>query len=179
VGEIQMDKYWDVVEVLRYARHDWLNKIQLIKGNLALNRPERVQNIIEEIVMEAQQEARLSNLQLPRFASLLLVTNWNNHHFKLEYEVLGDIQSVKMDDTLLTNWTKKFFDSLDSCIEAFQDNHLSISITPLESTLVCEFDFSGSVFNQEIIASFLKDSNVKMKDLTESEFSFELVWDIK
>lgn len=48
-----MKKEWDVVEVLKYARHDWLNKIQLIKGNLALNRVDRANDIINTIVNES------------------------------------------------------------------------------------------------------------------------------
>ena len=31
-----MRKEWDTIEVLKHARHDWLNKLQLIKGNLSL-----------------------------------------------------------------------------------------------------------------------------------------------
>ncbi|MFD2446208.1 Spo0B C-terminal domain-containing protein [Bacillus sp. CGMCC 1.16607] len=175
-----MDNNWNTVNVLRYARHDWLNKIQLIKGNLSLNRLERAQDIIDEIVMEAQQEARLSNLQLPHFAALLLVTNWNNYYFRLEYEVLGDIQSVKMDDTQLTNWTSSLFMTLNSCIEAFQENHLSISILPHENGVQFFFDFTGTIVKPKEIEVFLKDSHecVKIKDISESELSFELNWEI-
>ena len=34
-------KEWNTVDVLRQVRHDWLNKLQLIKGNLDLNKMER------------------------------------------------------------------------------------------------------------------------------------------
>ncbi|WP_082892657.1 Spo0B domain-containing protein [Rossellomorea aquimaris] len=33
-----MRENWGVVEALRHARHDWMNDLQLIKGNLDLNR---------------------------------------------------------------------------------------------------------------------------------------------
>jgi stage 0 sporulation protein B (sporulation initiation phosphotransferase) len=178
VGVNRMENNWDIVKVLRYARHDWLNKIQLIKGNLSLNRLERAQDIIDEIVMEAQQEARLSNLNLPNFAALLLITNWNHHHFLLEYEVLGDIQSVKMDDTELTKWTSSFFSTLNTCIEAFQENHLSISILPLEKGAQFFFDFSGSILSKDELESFLKESceDVKLKEISNQELSFEMMW---
>ncbi|WP_442595217.1 Spo0B C-terminal domain-containing protein [Neobacillus sp. D3-1R] len=173
-----MENNWDIVNVLRYARHDWLNKIQLIKGNLSLNRLERAQDIIDEIVMEAQQEAKLSNLQLPHFAALLLVTNWQNYYFRLEYEVLGDIHSVKMNDNELTEWTSSFFDFLNTCIEAFQENHLSISILPEENGVKFFFDFTGSIQKREELERFIKESNqeIMLKELTEEELSFELQW---
>ena len=66
-----MEKEWDIVEVLRHSRHDWLNKLQLIKGNLDLNRIDRAKAIIDEIVIEVQHESKLSNLHIPLFASLL------------------------------------------------------------------------------------------------------------
>ncbi|MCD8502937.1 MAG: Spo0B domain-containing protein [Bacillaceae bacterium] len=34
-----MKKDWDdVLSVLKHSRHDWLNMVQLIKGNLALKK---------------------------------------------------------------------------------------------------------------------------------------------
>lgn len=47
-----MDKNWTTIETLRQTRHDWLNKIQIIKGNLELNRIDRVKGIIDEIIVE-------------------------------------------------------------------------------------------------------------------------------
>ena len=47
-----IEKEWNTVEVLRHARHDWLNKLQLIKGNLDLNELDRAKEIINEIVIE-------------------------------------------------------------------------------------------------------------------------------
>jgi stage 0 sporulation protein B (sporulation initiation phosphotransferase) len=173
-----MENNWDIVKVLRYARHDWLNKIQLLKGNLSLNRIERAQAIIDEIVMESQQEARLSNLQLPQFAALLLITNWQQHYFSLEYEVLGDIPSVKMDDNLLTNWTSSFFELLNTCIEAFQENHLSVSILPEENGAHVFFDFTGTIIKKEELEGFLKKSqvSVNIKEFSNHELSFEMQW---
>ena len=75
-----------------------LNKLQLIKGNLDLNRIDRAKAYIDEIVIEAQHESKLSNLNLPLFASLLLRSNWEKHSFELEYEVLKDPEPLEMND---------------------------------------------------------------------------------
>jgi stage 0 sporulation protein B (sporulation initiation phosphotransferase) len=115
-----MGKEWDIVEVLRHSRHDWLNRLQIIKGNLDLNRIDRAKAVIDEIVIEAQHETRLTNLHIPLFASLVLKSNWENPFFKLEYEILLDSESVKIDDLVLTVWAKSFFSCLNRAIEAFQ-----------------------------------------------------------
>src|SRR4051794_13100217 len=136
-----MGKEWDIVEVLRHARHDWLNKLQLIKGNLDLNRIDRAKQVIDEIVIETQHETKLSNLNMPSFAALLLKSNWENHTFRLEYEVLLDAESIKINDDVMTNWTSSFFVCLNEAIEAFQDNNLSITIEPQSDGIRFFFDF--------------------------------------
>ena len=67
-----INKEWNTVELLRHVRHDWLNKLQLIKGNLDLNKIDRAKEIIAEIVIETQNETKLSNLNFPNFTLLLL-----------------------------------------------------------------------------------------------------------
>ena len=113
-----MKKEWNTVEVLRHARHDWLNKLQLIKGNLDLNKLDRVREIINEIVIEAQNESKLSNLNIPQFASLLLTSNWENHSFQLEFEVIDELKCGSIDDKVLVNWTSLLFECLNEAIEA-------------------------------------------------------------
>src|SRR4051794_37661280 len=112
-----MEKEWDIVEVLRHSRHDWLNRLQLIKGNLDLNRIDRAKTVIEEIIIEAQQESKLTNLKMPLFASLLLKSNWENPSFKLEYEVLQDSEPFQVNEELITTWTSDFFHCLKESID--------------------------------------------------------------
>ncbi|WHX99464.1 sporulation initiation phosphotransferase B [Neobacillus sp. DY30] len=171
-----MDKEWDIVEVLRHSRHDWLNRLQLIKGNLDLNRIDRAKAYINEIVIEAQHEAKLSNFHLPMFASLLLKSNWENHLFQLEYEVLNDLEAVEINDSILSNWTKSFFICLDQAIEAFQENHLSITIQPESNGVRFFFDFSGIIIKKELIEQFLNYSEIEVtvREFSENELGLEV-----
>lgn len=67
-----MEKDWDTVELLRHSRHDWLNKIQLIKGNLTLGKIDRIKEIIDEIVYHTEQESKLSNLPISLFSIIFI-----------------------------------------------------------------------------------------------------------
>ncbi|WP_066063835.1 Spo0B C-terminal domain-containing protein [Neobacillus soli] len=173
-----MGKEWDIVEVLRHSRHDWLNRLQLIKGNLDLNRMDRAKAVIDEIVIETQHETKLSNLNMPMLAALLLKSNWENPSFKLEYEVLQDSVSLHMDDGLMTNWTNLFFSCLNEGIEAFQENHLSITIEPQSTGIRFFFDFSGIIIKRELIEKFLADQigliDLVIKEFSESELGLEV-----
>lgn len=168
---------WDVIEVLRYARHDWLNKIQLLKGNLALNKIDRAKEIINEIVAEAQAEAKLSNLNIPQFASLLLTYNWENHSFQIEYDVLDGTITGDLNDEELTNWTCSFFACLNSAIKPFYENYLSVTIVPQMDGTRFFFDFRGIITNKERLEDFLEKTppscpEIAVQSWTEQELSF-------
>ncbi|KAB2338702.1 sporulation protein [Cytobacillus depressus] len=170
-----MKNDWDVIEVLRFARHDWLNKIQLIKGNLALNKIDRAKEIINEIVIEAQSEAKLSNLNIPQFASLLLTFNWENHSFQIEYDVQDGTIGGTIDDQWLTNWARLFFECLNSSVKPFYENHLSVTIDPQMDGTRFFFDFRGIITNKQQVEQFLESysTNIHIQCLTEQELSFE------
>lgn len=175
-----MKKEWDTIELLRHARHDWLNKIQLIKGNLSLNKMDRVKEIIDEIVIETRQESILSNLNIPQFAALLLTYNWESHSIHLEYEIIGEpnlSSSHLVKDDVLTNWTNTFLEELDQAIKAFHENHLSVTIERQETGIGFFFDFRGIITNIEHIERFLQQQSIVVKtvhDLSEHELSIEV-----
>jgi stage 0 sporulation protein B (sporulation initiation phosphotransferase) len=163
-----MNKKWDIVEVLRHSRHDWLNRLQLIKGNLALNKLDRVKEIIEEIIIEARHESNLTNLRLNSLAAFLMTYNWEQHHFRIEYEVLGQIRDLSSYDQVLTDWCVRFFETLDQSIDKFGDNHLSISIEITESNIRFFFDFRGIITNKDKLIHWLKENKqqepIKLND---------------
>jgi stage 0 sporulation protein B (sporulation initiation phosphotransferase) len=151
-------KEWKVVDVLRHSRHDWLNKLQLIKGNLALDRTERAKEIIEEIVIEAQNEAKLTNLQLNTLAGYLMTYNWDSHHFTLEFEVLGNTYNLSKYDESMQDWCEKFFNVLDVSVLNGGGNHLSISIHTMDTEVRFFFDFSGTITDSNKVKEWLHSS---------------------
>ncbi|MFO1443082.1 sporulation initiation phosphotransferase B [Bacillus sp. Bva_UNVM-123] len=173
-----MNKNWNTIEVLRHARHDWLNKIQLIKGNLSLNKVDRVKEIIDEIIVETQQEAKLSNMKIPQFASLLLTYNWENHPFQVEYDVLDYTICDYLDDELLVKWTCSFFSCLNATVKKFNENHLSVTIAPQKEGVRFFFDFRGIITEKEPLEQLLnKETTVPTLNVlifTEQELSLEL-----
>lgn len=175
-----MKKDWTTVELLSHARHDWLNKIQLIKGNLSLNKIDRAKEIINEIVIEAQQESKLSNLKIPQFASLLLTYNWENHYFQIEYEILDDpnCRTFIINDELITKWTSDFFSCLNNAVKAFYENHLSVTIEQQSNGTRFFFDFRGIITEKEQLMNFLlkEDSllEVNVQEISEQELALEI-----
>jgi len=153
-------KEWNTVEVLRHARHDWLNQMQLIKGNLDLNKLDRVREIINEIVIEAQNESKLSNLNSPQFATLLLITRWENYSFEFEFQVIDELKCGSIDDAELEKFTKQIFVLLNESVQRFGENHLIVTIETMQQGSRFFFDFSGIIERKGLIEQFLQSINV-------------------
>jgi stage 0 sporulation protein B (sporulation initiation phosphotransferase) len=150
-----MEKKWTVVDALRHSRHDWLNRLQLVKAHLSLGGIERVQELIEEFVGEAQQESRLMNLKLPLFTELLLTYNWECPPFYLEYEVLGEVHTLTYLDEPLTQWARDFFRLLQEAVDVHVENHLCVTVEQEEQDVRFFFDFRGRLTDIDSIENRL------------------------
>ncbi|WEG14061.1 Spo0B domain-containing protein [Pullulanibacillus sp. KACC 23026] len=119
-----------LVEVFRATRHDWLNQLQLIKANLALNRLDRIDEIIHQIVEEAQQESNLSNLKAGQLTAFLLLHKSLNNDYPLKIEVEPLTLDLSKEDeaitqsleTLITT-IKTLIPSIPILISIYKDDH--------------------------------------------------------
>ena len=153
------------LDVLRHSRHDWLNRIQLIKANLSLGRLERVNNLIEEIVLEANHESNLTNLQAPAFAEHLITFHWEPRLFSMEYEIIGEPVNLSKADELLCKWISSLFTDLENAVNKKADNHLFLSLHIEEAEIRFFFDING----------ILEDTNFLMEWLQAQPDGFSVV----
>lgn len=154
-----MKDEWNILQILRHSRHDWLNVIQLIKGNLALKKFDRIEEIIQEVVNQTQNESKLSNLNMPTFAGEFLVFNWQgNQRFKLEYEVIGESQDLHLYEKSLLTWFQQFSQLLNTYCEQFSENHLQVSIELGDEPRFI-FDFQGTIQEVQTIKDFVENKN--------------------
>lgn len=150
-----METKWTTVELLRYARHDWLNKVQLIKGNISLGKLDRVNAVLDEIVIEAEQDARLCHLDMAAFSELLLTGNWKNYGFTLFYEINDLWKGLKELDQELTEWTEAFFAFINDSILPYGEPILTMRIDKAEEAINISFDFQGTLKEDTDLIKYL------------------------
>ncbi|WP_240371019.1 sporulation initiation phosphotransferase B [Anoxybacteroides rupiense] len=150
-----MKEKWSILDALRHSWHDWLNKIQLIKGNLALNKIERVHEIIEEIVRDMQHETKLTNLGAKQFAELLMTYNWEAKKISISYEVLGDGCDLSAHDSELTEWCRAFLQVMEQQADMNRESHLEISIEAFDAEVRLFFDYSGTISDENAFMEWL------------------------
>ncbi|MDN4526244.1 Spo0B C-terminal domain-containing protein [Fictibacillus fluitans] len=152
-----MSKDWSTIDVLRHARHDWLNQLQLIKANLSLNRVERVNEIIEEVIVSSRHESNLLNLKVPQLAEYLITFNWLKHPIVLKTEVTGQVRDLSGAESALLEACKSLFSILNPAVNLAAENKLILTINnDLDSTMFM-FRLTGSIHNVEDVDSALHD----------------------
>jgi stage 0 sporulation protein B (sporulation initiation phosphotransferase) len=175
-----MDKQWTTIEILRHSRHDWLNKIQLIKGNLDLNKVDRVKRIIDEIVIEAQHESRIASLNMPGLIELLLTANWGTNPFRFEFEVISLERGAKSLDSEMTHWIVKLFSVLKEAMDWHGENVLTLAILENKEQILCfSFELQGTIKNEKSLEQFLlqtKDEWIRasISELNDQEAVFQV-----
>ncbi|MEI5905686.1 Spo0B C-terminal domain-containing protein [Bacillus spongiae] len=176
-----MIQNWTVEEALRHARHDFMNQLQLIKGNLDLNRVDQAKLIIDGIVMEAQRESMLSKLKSPNFVEWLLTYNWTKNVIHLEYDIIAVEENHRLKEDVLVEWLGTFLKQLENQVELMTENNLclKINITSEESRFI--LDFQGIIKDEINISKWLKrgllseEMEVTLQSLSNKEIVLELI----
>lgn len=153
-----MKENWDVLGVLRHSRHDWLNRIQLIKGYLQTGQQSQVEDVMNKVMAEALNEAKISSLHSPSFAEFVITYNWKPRGIVLDYEILGDPCSLKQFDELLVNWLQEFLDKLESWVHLYEENFLTLTIEINNDAVRFFFDFRGKLTKKEDLLKWIATS---------------------
>ncbi|WP_347549427.1 Spo0B C-terminal domain-containing protein [Pseudalkalibacillus hwajinpoensis] len=164
-----MSKKWNTFDVLRHSRHDWLNRLQLIKGNIALDHVDRAKEIIEEIIIQSRQEAKLSNLNAPKLAEYILTFNWCNHLFQLDFEVIGDEYDICAYEADLIELIARCTEVIDSQVHVPSDHHLLLTLQLYHEEIRLVFDFQGEVSDQNRLKLAFENPGVNSAKLIELE----------
>ncbi len=162
-----MNENWTIIDTLRYTRHDWLNRLQMIKGNIALGKIDQAERIIDEIVLEMQQEALLTNLQLPLFAEQLLLHNWKGYRFTIEYEIIRKTKTMNLNDQQLAHWITHLFQSLHHVSLPAYDNHLYITMNLTDQQTRFLLQFNGIIESKDELEQKL---TYEQSDLAKTSF---------
>ncbi|MFC7371240.1 Spo0B domain-containing protein [Fictibacillus iocasae] len=145
---------WTPVELLRHARHDWLNQIQLIKANLSMNRPERVKEIIEEMIDASREEAKLSNLKAPKLAQYLLLFNWNESSLRVRFSVEGESADLSQQDEDLFQLISSLTEVIVPHLSGYDEPLLQVAIKPSVSQVI--YHFQGGLSSPDVVADKVK-----------------------
>ncbi|WP_110936814.1 Spo0B domain-containing protein [Salipaludibacillus neizhouensis] len=105
---------WNVLNLLRHSRHDWLNHLQLINGYLSMGRVDKVEKLVEDIVNKAKNESHISHLKMDKVAEKLLTFNWGDHSFRISFEVITNESDWSQVEDTVYPFLEMLFQLLDT-----------------------------------------------------------------
>ncbi|MCM3712662.1 sporulation initiation phosphotransferase B [Alkalihalobacillus oceani] len=166
-----MTNHFDVVEALRHARHDWLNIMQLIKGNLALKRYDRIADIIDEVARQSSSESEISNIQAPSVSYFLLTFNWFCREMKLEMDVAGDVFSLAKQEQELLRICKQIIERLARESTLDTENHLLLTFLFTDQQCELTFDYQGTLQQegQSLVEYAAREPAVELVEVSKQE----------
>jgi len=103
-----------------------------------------------------------------------LTHNWGKHAFRIEYEILDNFRSVLLDDRLLSNWIREFFEVLNQSANPLYENNLYITLELVNDQIHLLFHYNGSLVGPSDIISWLKEKEgnpffTNIQELSDSE----------
>jgi stage 0 sporulation protein B (sporulation initiation phosphotransferase) len=134
-----------IVELIRSLRHEWMNQLHLLKANLSLKKYDRAEQIIDDIIERAKQEARLTNLNAPKLAALLLTYNWKSRPLRLEIEAVDSEADWSALDDDLTDFVQAMIDAFERSVAPFGNHVLTFSIKSDGGRSFLALRFTGEI----------------------------------
>ncbi|WP_100371957.1 Spo0B C-terminal domain-containing protein [Bacillus sp. FJAT-45037] len=144
-----MTKQWEILDALRHTRHDWLNVMQLIKGNLALKRYDKIEQIIEDVTNQSINESKLTMLNVPKVATYLLTYNWLCTSMKVDVDVIGETMPLSVHEDNLIKLSQEIIEKLADSSSSSSENHLLVTFLfanhSKEDQCQITFDYQGTL----------------------------------
>ena len=154
-----------VNEILRFANHDFLNQLQLIKMNLDLGKIDEAKKIIEQISQHAKILSNINKLNLPKTVEWLQTIQWRFPIFEVKLNInVTEAVDMKYDDQIVEYLEKTVIHVYES-LDPFTEQQLIIDIQS-DQNFELIFELTG---NWEVKDRFIHESSTKLQIQTYEE----------
>ncbi|MGE7666188.1 Spo0B domain-containing protein [Ureibacillus composti] len=132
-----------ISEVLRFANHDFLNQLQLIKMNLDLGRVEESKKLIEQISEQFKANSNLNKLALSKTVEWLQTVRWRFPAIEIEINSKVNSPVEEEVDELIADYLEKTIIHVYDHLDPFIEQHLLIEISTDKEYLQLIFELKG------------------------------------
>ncbi|MDY0396862.1 Spo0B domain-containing protein [Virgibacillus halophilus] len=156
----------EVLHLLRHCRHDLMNQIQLLQGYMSMNRPEKVKQKLHEMVVEADQQRKLMDLQANEFALWLLQVNMSVGQIRVSFEVNDVRENLQCMDAKLLEQTKQMFAAVEAAGDKNEMYFISMNICKPENvkaTVEIQCRLSAKGIDENKMTTLLQRQGIQVK----------------
>ncbi|WCK53632.1 Spo0B domain-containing protein [Aneurinibacillus sp. Ricciae_BoGa-3] len=144
----------DLVEVLKYQRHDFMNHMQVLLGYLKLEKYTECEAYIQFLVEQAARESIISQLDYPKLTSFLLSFNAKYSEVELEVEISEPFNLHQVTDNIV--FLGDFIIALVLLYQKYaadnggEPNKLELVLSLIQGALVITTDYDGRLSAEKI-----------------------------
>ena len=163
-----------VTDVLKFANHDYMNQLQLLKMNLDLGKIEEAKLIIEKLSEQSKIFSNINKLKLPKTVEWLQTMQWRYQAFEITLNChVTDPVDMKKDDQIVEYLEKTVIHVYDT-LDPFTEQKLDISIESNEKQFTLLFDLKGKWEDHFFNHEENNDLKVQTYEQTSSEWKYAL-----
>jgi stage 0 sporulation protein B (sporulation initiation phosphotransferase) len=150
-------------ELLAFARHDFLNDLQIILMHLDLGNPSEARNAILKKTRAMGQRSLLSGLGLPKVQQWLLTFDWVYTAFRSTLTCAIKKGARNVDDDSLVSYLEAIFNEVEEVIDQLSDYDVHFDIFADEKAWSITITIKGEL--PETKKTLISPDNVKIEEM--------------
>ncbi|WP_368633945.1 Spo0B domain-containing protein [Kurthia gibsonii] len=138
-----IDQPLSVNEVLRHIQHDFLNQLQLIKMNLALDHVEEVNQLVDQLSTKYQRFSIINGLKCAHLIEWLQTCQWRFPSITITMESdISDSAPAEW-DVPLRNYLESSLQSVHETIDPFVEQNCHIYVMSTKQKVEVAVEMKG------------------------------------
>ncbi|MFF3101666.1 Spo0B domain-containing protein [Viridibacillus arvi] len=138
------EKPLTVNEVLRFAHHDFLNQLQLIKINLDMGRVEESKEVISGVAEQCRIFFNINQLGLPKTIEWFHTLKWRYPSYQVTIQSNVDSEVDIALDGPIKDHLERTISYVYSSLNPYIEQNLSLHINSTQEQLEISFHLKGS-----------------------------------
>ena len=163
-----------VNEALRFANHDFLNQLQLIKMNLDLGRTDSAKNAVEESAEQSKTFFNINKLGLPKTIEWIHTLGWRYPSFHVTIQSIVEHEVDSTLDDAISNYLEQSILHIYPSLDPFTEQNLSLQLYSTEQQFEIVFHAKGHWNEKEVFKQPLT-SKLTIEDEQYSEQEWQYV----
>ncbi len=163
-----------ISEVLRFANHDYVNQLQLIRMNLDLGRIDESKKLIQNYSEQLQALSILNRLQLPQTIEWLQTAGWR--YPSLPMKLSGEIKKPVTNniDTEIVDYLNKTVMHVYDTLDPFTEQSLALDVRVDDHTFAVTFTLNGLWSADAFTEKGLKQLDIQTNEQTNTCWQYVL-----
>ncbi|SKC14581.1 stage 0 sporulation protein B (sporulation initiation phosphotransferase) [Lysinibacillus sp. AC-3] len=163
-----------ISEVIRFANHDYVNQLQLIRMNLDLGRIDESKKLIQNYSEQLQVLSILNRIQLPQTIEWLQTAGWR--YPSLPMKLSGDIKMPVTNtiDSEVVDYLNKTVMHVYDTLDPFTEQSLALDVRVDDHTFAVTFTLNGQWSADAFTEKGLKQLDIQTVEETNTSWIYVL-----